>query len=128
MNEKKKSINSYPLTEEAKTVLSKLADFEFWIENDALCEISRKCRFIDESIENMEKIVTEYPCPHNKGVLNILKSAKKDVDRLNESIYRDIMEITDIFIGFDDICNKEEFDDDDLTLVFKAQLPEVSEE
>lgn len=121
MNEEKKIINSYPLTTDTMDILDKIANFEFLSEDDAMFQIDVKNRKIKELIKRAEELVKTNPCPHNEGVLRILKGLKTKADELTDTIYRGIEDYMDLFADFNEIHFKEAFDDDDLRL-YNAEL------
>lgn len=121
MNEEKKIINSYPLTTDTMDILDKIVNFEFLSEDDAMFQIDVKNRKIKELIKRAEELVKTNPCPHNEGVLRILKGLKTKADELTDTIYRGIEDYMDLFADFNEIHFKEAFDDDDLRL-YNAEL------
>lgn len=121
MNEEKKIITSYPLTTDTMDILDKIVNFEFLSEDDAMFQIDVKNRKIKELIKRAEELVKTNPCPHNEGVLRILKGLKTKADELTDTIYRGIEDYMDLFADFNEIHFKEAFDDDDLRL-YNAEL------
>lgn len=121
MSEEQKTINTFPLTLDGMEILAKIDNFEFWTEDDAMSAIDEKNKEIEELIIKAEELVKTEPCPHNEGVLRILKGLKKDADELTDTIFRDIRDYIDIINGIGDIYLKEEFDDDDLKM-YNAEL------
>lgn len=121
MNEEKKIINSYPLTTDTMDILDKIVNFEFLSEDDAMFQIDVKNRKIKELIKRAEELVKTNPCPHNEGILRILKGLKTKADELTDTIYRGIEDYMDLFADFNEIHFKEAFDDDDLRL-YNAEL------
>lgn len=121
MNEEKKIINTFPLTLDGMEILDGIANFEFWTENHAMSAIDEKNREIEELIKRAEELVKTNPCPHNEGVLRILKGLKTKADELTDTIYRGIEDYMDLFADFNEIHFKEAFDDDDLRL-YNAEL------
>lgn len=121
MNEEKKIITSYPLTTDTMDILDKIVNFEFLSEDDAMFQIDVKNRKIKELIKRAEELVKTNPCPHNEGILRILKGLKIKADELTDTIYRGIEDYMDLFADFNEIHFKEAFDDDDLRL-YNAEL------
>lgn len=123
MDNESRVINSYILNSDTLDAVQNILDYDGFIEDNRFPY--RVKRMIGHMRRTVRHLTARNGDPNviDAGLIRILESAIAEMESVEDRILRAIDDYDSIIGGLEDIRRRECYDDDDLTVVFNADLP-----